>query len=460
MRNLTLENITNACRGNYRGDSSSLTAEVSGVVIDNRKVEKGCLFVAIDGTNVNAHQFIPDAVDRGAMCVVSHEDLGETDYPYILVESTGQALLDIAKLYRDSFNIKVVGITGSVGKTSTKEMIASVAAQKYKVHKTLGNFNNEWGLPITLFAMAEDTQIAILELGVNHFGEMRRLSSVASPDICVITNIGIAHLEFFKTREGILHEKTQMIQDMKNGGSIILNGDDDLLREVAPIKGAEPVFFGIDENCAVRADNIKSLGLKGTACTIHLPSGESFDCIVPLPGSHMISNALAGASVGFQLGLTPEEIRAGIEGLPSMPGRNNIISTENFVILDDCYNANPVSMKAALDVLDMALGRKVAILGGMGELGNNQEAMHYDTGVYAAERDIDLVCGIGELAKELVRGASIGERTQALWFETKKDFLEVMHSLLKEGDNILVKASHSMEFPEIVEKLKGFQGRG
>ena len=174
----------------------------------------------------------------------------------------------------------------------------------------------------------------------------------------------------------------------------------------------------------------------------------------------MISNALAGASVGFQLGLTPEEIRAGIEGLPSMPGRNNIISTENFVILDDCYNANPVSMKAALDVLDMALGRKVAILGGMGELGNNQEAMHYDTGVYAAERDINLVCGIGELAKELVRGASIGERTQALWFETKKDFLEEMHSLLKEGDNILVKASHSMEFPEIVEKLKGFQGRG
>ena len=210
-------------------------------MIDSRKVEKDYLFVAIDGENVNAHKFIPDTIEKGAMCVVSHEDLGETDYPYILVESTGQALLDIAKLYRDSFDVKVVGITGSVGKTSTKEMIASVLSQKYNVHKTLGNFNNEWGLPITIFEMNEENQVAILEMGVNHFGEMRRLSSVASPDVCVITNIGVAHLEFFKTREGIFQEKSQMIQDMKNGGTIIFNGDDDILRESGPIKGVEPV---------------------------------------------------------------------------------------------------------------------------------------------------------------------------------------------------------------------------
>lgn len=456
MKNLTLENITKACRGTFHGDSGLLLREAKGVVIDSRKVEKDYLFVAIDGANVNAHKFIPDTIKKGALCVVSHEDLGETDYPYILVESTGQALLDIAKLYRDSFDIKVVGITGSVGKTSTKEMIASVVAQKYRVHKTLGNFNNEWGLPITIFAMDENTQVAILEMGVNHFGEMRRLSSVASPDICVITNIGIAHLEFFKTREGILQEKSQMIQDMKDGGSIILNGDDNLLREVGPVKGATPVFFGIGENNDFRASDMKSLGLKGTSCTIHLPSGESFDCVVPLPGSHMISNALAGASVGYQLGLTAEEIKAGIEGLPSIPGRNNIISTEKLVILDDCYNANPVSMKASIDVLDMALGRKVAVLGSMGELGENEKELHYETGVYAAERDIDLVCGIGELAKELVRGASEGAHTEAHWFETKKDFLAGMHNLLKEGDNVLVKASHGMQFPEIVDALKEY----
>ena len=456
MKNLTLANITKACCGTFRGDESMLSKEVEGVVIDSRKVEKDFLFVAIDGANVNAHKFIPDTIKKGAMCIVSHEDLGETDFPYILVESTGQALLDIAKLYRDSLDLKVVAVTGSVGKTSTKEMIASVLAQKYKVHKTLGNFNNEWGLPITIFAMPEDTEVAILEMGVNHFGEMRRLSSVSSPDVCVITNIGIAHLEFFKTREGILQEKTEMIKDMKDGGTILLNGDDDLLSTVGPTKGVEPQFFGIGQDNSFYADNIQSLGLKGTACTIHLPSGESFDCVVPLPGAHMVSNALAGTAAGYSLGLTAEEIKAGIEGLPMMPGRNNIISTDKLVILDDCYNANPVSMKAAINVLDLAIGRKVAILGDMGELGNNAEKMHYETGVYAAEHKIDVVCGIGSISKELVNGAASDSNVDAHWFETNADFLTAMKDIIKDGDNVLVKASHSLHFPEIVDALKEF----
>lgn len=457
MKNLTLENITKACQGTYYGDESLFCQEVEGVVIDSRKVKPGYLFVAIDGVKVNAHKFIPDTVKAGALCVVSHEDLGETDFPYILVESTGQALLDIAKLYRDSFDIKVVGITGSAGKTSTKEMIASVVSQKYSVHKTLGNFNNEWGLPITIFGLEEGHQVAILEMGVNHFGEMRRLSSVASPDICVITNIGVAHLEFFKTREGIYREKTQMIQDMKSGGKIILNGDDDLLSQTAPIKGASPIFFGMGEENTFRAGHMRPLGLKGTACTIYLPEDISFDCIVPLPGIHMVSNALAGAAVGYALGLTPEEIKAGIEGLPSIPGRNNIIKTERLMILDDCYNANPVSMKASIDVLDMALGRKVAILGDMGELGDNTGELHREVGAYAAEKGIDLVCGIGKISKELVNGAeNRSDATQGVWFESKADFLAAMGEIIKEGDNILVKASHGMQFTEIVEALQTF----
>ena len=453
MKNLTLENITKACRGVYHGDPSKQTREVAGVVIDSRKVEKDYLFVAIDGARFNAHQFIPDTIEKGALCVVSHEDLGETDYPYILVESTGQALLDIAKLYRDSFDIKVVGITGSVGKTSTKEMIASVAAQKYKVHKTLGNFNNEWGLPITIFEMKEEHQVAVLEMGVNHFGEMRRLSSVASPDICVITNIGVAHLEFFKTREGILQEKSQMIQDMKDGGTIILNGDDDLLSKMGPVKGVEPVFFGTNPDCQFYADGIQSKGLAVTACNIHLPDGSGFSCVIPLPGAHMISNALAGASVGYTLGLTPDEIRAGIEGLPSMPGRNNIIKTGKLIILDDCYNANPVSMKAAIDVLSLAIGRKVAILGDMGELGNNEADLHREVGEYAASKGIDVVCGIGELSRHLTEGASACETH---WFADKESFIQASQDIIKEGDNLLIKASHGMNFPEIVEALKNF----
>lgn len=455
MKNLTLENITNACKGTYHGDQSLLTREVANVVIDSRKVERGDLFVAIDGENVNAHKFIPDTIEKGALCVVSHEDLGDTDYPYILVESTGQALLDIAKLYRDSFDVKVVGITGSVGKTSTKEMIASVVAQKYNVHKTLGNFNNEWGLPITIFQMNDSHQVAILEMGVNHFGEMRRLSSVASPDICVITNIGVAHLEFFKTREGILQEKSEMIQDMKNGGTIILNGDDDLLSQMGPVKGSTPVFFGTGENSQFRASDITPLGLKGTRCTIYLPSGDEFTCVIPVPGSHMVSNALAGAAVGFTLGLTPEEIKAGIESYTTIPGRNHLIQTDSLTILDDCYNANPVSTKAALDVLALSDGRKVAVLGDMGELGEKELELHYEVGAYAAAKGIDLVCGIGPMAESLVQGVKeAGTSTEGLWFPTKEDFLASMDTLIQKGDNVLVKASKYMKLPAIVEALE------
>lgn len=453
MKNLTLANITKACQGTYHGSESLLPREVAGVTIDSRKVEKDFLFVAIDGERFNAHTFIPDTIKKGALCVVSHEDLGDTDYPYILVDATGQALLDIAKLYRDSFDVKVVGITGSVGKTSTKEMIASVLSQKYNVHKTQGNFNNECGLPLTIFEMREDHQVSVLEMGINHFGEMRKLSTTASPDICVITNIGVAHLEFLKTQEGILQEKTQMFQDMKRGGSIILNGDDPLLSTLGPVKGAEPVFYGLNqETNDIYADNIISLGLKGTSCTIHLPE-ESFTCVVPTPGMHMVPNALAGASVGYTLGLTPEEIKNGIESLPFIPGRNNIIQTGHMILLDDCYNANPISMKASLDVLNMAIGRKVAVLGDMGELGDNQAELHRTVGRYAADLGIDLVCAIGELSKEIAAGAKAGG-AKALWFETKADFLAQAESILSDGDNVLIKASHGMEFPEIVEALK------
>ena len=453
MKNLTLRNITRACQGTYHGNESLLDREVAGVTIDSRKVEKDFLFVAINGERFNAHQFIPDTIEKGALCVVSHEDLGDTDYPYILVEATGQALLDIAKLYRDSFDVKVVGITGSVGTTSTKEMIASVLAQKYNVHKTQGNFNNECGLPLTIFEMNEEHQVSVLEMGINHFGEMRKLSTVASPDICVITNIGVAHLEFLKTREGIMQEKTQMFQDMKPGGSVVLNGDDPLLSTIGPVKGSDPIFYGLDQDKnVIYATDVEPLGLKGTSCTIHLPEG-SFSCVVPIPGIHMVSNALAGSAVGSKLGLTTEEIKRGIESLPSIPGRNHIIQTDRLILLDDCYNANPVSMKASLDVLNMGIGRKVAVLGDMGELGPDYAALHRSVGEYAAEIGIDLVCAIGPMSKEIAEGAA-SDGTKALWFETKADFLAQTKDILKDGDNVLIKASHGMEFPEIVEALR------
>ena len=454
MKNLTLRNLTKVCNGIWHGDNALLDQEISAITTDSRKIEKDCLFVPIVGERVDAHRFIPDVMTKGALATLSERELPEADYAYIQVDASLQAVKDIAEFYLEQLQIPVVGITGSVGKTSTKEMIASVLAQKYHVHKTLGNFNNEWGLPITIFDMPEDTEVAVLEMGVNHFGEMRRLSSVASPDICVITNIGIAHLEFFKTREGILQEKSQMIQDMKNGGSIILNGDDDLLSKMSPVKGVTPVFFGMGDNCAFRADNIEPQGLRGTSCTITLKDGSSFNCLVPVPGIHMVSNAVAGAAVGYTLGLTADEIKAGIESLPSIPGRNHIIETDHMIILDDCYNANPISMKASIDVLNMAIGRKVAVLGNMGELGDTAEALHAEVGTYAAEQNVDLVCGIGDLTRSLVEEASKGANTEALWFADNESFIQAIPDIIKDGDNVLVKASHGMNFPQIVHALE------
>ena len=454
MKNMTLEHIAAVCGGTYIGNEEDKTREIQGAVIDSRLVEKDYLFIPVRGEKVDGHSFIPSVFEKGALAVLSEERLENPAGPYILVENTLDAMKKIAADYRRGLDIKVVGITGSVGKTSTKEMIASVLAQKYHVHKTLGNFNNEWGLPITIFDMPEDTEVAVLEMGVNHFGEMRRLSSVASPDICVITNIGIAHLEFFKTREGILQEKSQMIQDMKNGGSIILNGDDDLLSKMSPVKGVTPVFFGMGDNCAFRADNIEPQGLRGTSCTITLKDGSSFDCLVPVPGIHMVSNAVAGAAVGYTLGLTADEIKAGIESLPSIPGRNHIIETNHMIILDDCYNANPISMKASIDVLNMAIGRKVAVLGNMGELGDTAEALHAEVGTYAAEQNVDLVCGIGDLTRSLVEEASKGANTEALWFADNESFIQAIPDIIKDGDNVLVKASHGMNFPQIVHALE------
>lgn len=454
MKNLTLENITKACKGTYHGDTSKLSQEVAGVVIDSRKVEKDYLFVAIDGENVNAHKFIPDTIEKGAMCVVSHEDLGETDYPYILVESTGQALLDIAKLYRDSFDVKVVGITGSVGKTSTKEMIASVLEQKYHVLKTAGNFNNEIGLPLTIFNIRDEHKIAVLEMGINHFGEMHRLAKMARPDICVITNIGLCHLENLIDRDGILKAKTEMFDFMQPNAKIILNGDDDKLITVTDVKGQTPMFFGLSTELDAFADNIHTHSLKGVSCTLHL-GDNCIDTMIPIPGNHMVYNALAGALVGRELGLTAEEIKKGIESLTPVSGRNNMILTDSLLIIDDCYNANPVSTKASIDVLSGAETRKVAILGDMFELGEDEKELHRQVGVHASEKGIDLVICIGELSKATAAGAEeLSAGNQVVHFDTKADFFTKMNELLHKDDTILVKASHGMEFPEIVTRLQ------
>ena len=272
MKHMSLQEITAACRGVYHGDPAAAVREVSDVVIDSRKARKGSLFIAIKGARVDGHSFIPQVMEKGALCSVSEQDLGDVDYPYIRVSSCEQALKDIAEHYRRSLDIKVVGISGSVGKTSTKEMIASVLAQKYSVLKTEGNYNNEIGLPLTVFNIREGHQIAVLEMGISDFGEMTRLAKIARPDICVFTNIGVAHIESLGSRDGILKAKTEMIDYMNPDGDVILNGDDDKLRGFTPQNGISPVFFGLDPSCPFHAEQITSRGLKGTDAHFVTPS--------------------------------------------------------------------------------------------------------------------------------------------------------------------------------------------
>lgn len=454
MKNLTLRNIAAVCRGQYHGPLEIQDQEVTAITTDSRKVEEGCLFVPIVGERVDAHKFIPQVMEQGALAVLSERELGQTDFPYIQIESSLQAVKDMAEFYLQQLQIPVVGVTGSVGKTSTKEAIAAVLSQKFRTLKTQGNFNNELGLPLTVFNLRDEHEIAVLEMGISDFGEMHRLAKIARPDTCVITNIGLCHLEFLKSRDGILKAKTEIFDFLREDGHIVLNGDDDKLATIEEVKGIKPVFFGLDSHHEIWADEVQPQGLRGISCRIHMGE-KSFGVLIPVPGQHMVYNALAAAAVGGIYGLSPEEIQNGIQSLQPVSGRFHIINTDRYTIIDDCYNANPVSMKASLDVLADALGRKVAILGDMGELGTDQADMHREVGVYAASRNIDVLLCVGELSAYLAEAAQLTAPAREIrHFQSKEELLQDIPHILEKGDNILVKASHFMEFGKILEALQ------
>ncbi|MCD8216505.1 MAG: UDP-N-acetylmuramoyl-tripeptide--D-alanyl-D-alanine ligase [Clostridiales bacterium] len=462
MKGMSLDHIRKACRGTFYGDEAALDREVDGVVIDSRQVQDGFLYVAMRGERVDGHRFIPDVFDKGAAAVLSEEVLENPAGPYILVESCPQALKDIAEYYRSTLAIPVVGIAGSVGKTSTKEMIAAVLEQKYCVLKTEGNFNNEIGLPLTLLRIRPEHEAAVVEMGISDFGEMHRLAKMARPDVCVMTNIGQCHLENLIDRDGVLRAKSEIFDYLKPDGVIVLNGNDDKLSAIGEVKGVVPTRYFVCDGSAessghtyfVTADSIENHGVRGMDAVLHFHGTHAEDCQIhePIPGLHNIYNACAAACVGDALGLTHAEICAGIAGAKTIAGRTNLIEANGIVIIDDCYNANPVSMKASLDVLSQTEGRKIAVLGDMGELGKDERALHREVGEYAAGNGIDLVFCTGELSAELAKAASAG---CTVWHcENREALLAALRPCIKKGDTILVKASHFMQFSEIVRALK------
>ena len=428
--------------------------EVSSITTDSRKAEAGTLFVPIVGERVDAHKFIPQVMEAGALATLSERILENADFPYIKVESSLQAVKDIAEFYLQQLQIPVVGITGSVGKTSTKEVIASVLKEKYRTLKTQGNFNNELGLPLTVFRLRDEDEIAVLEMGISDFGEMTRLARIARPDTCVITNIGTCHLENLGDRDGVLKAKTEIFKFLRPDGHIVLNGDDDKLSTVKEHEGIAPVFFGMSQGCQVYGDEIVSRGLKGMTCTIHMGE-DSFKVDIPMPGRHMVYNALAAAAVGRIYGLTDEQIKAGIESLEPISGRFRMIDTEKFLIVDDCYNANPMSMKASLDVLQDGSGRRVAVLGDMGELGTDEVQLHESVGEHAGKCDIDVLICTGKLCKSMAEKAiQTNPNLKVVYEPDRESLLEHLEGYVQQGDTILVKASHFMNFEEVVEKLQ------
>ena len=447
---MTIKNIVAACGCDLHGTDVP-ECEVTGVVIDSRLLEAGNLFIATRGEKVDGHSFIPQVAEKGAIAVVCEEKT-EAPIPHIIVKDSLKALKDIAIFYRKQLSLPVVGITGSVGKTSTKEFIAAVLATKYKVFWTEKNFNNEIGVPLMVLKIRDEHEVAVLEMGINNFGEMHRLSEMARPDIALLTNIGDCHLENLGDRPGVLRAKSEIFDFLSPDGNVVINGDDVLLVTIPEKNGKPAIRFGCGTENDIYASQINNLGLDGTEALVNLKATDTtFEIKIPLPGEHMIYNALAATAVGCLLELKPEEIAKGLLNLKSVTGRSNILRFKSGIIIDDCYNANPTSMKAALNLLKSAKGRKVAVLGDMGELGTDENELHALVGREAVKAEVDVLVCIGERSVHMYEAAKDSVKTYH--FADKDSFLKEADDILQTDDTILIKASRFMAFETLVEAI-------
>ena len=424
---------------------------VEAVGSDSREVPANSLFVAVKGEFFDGHKYSRSAVENGALCVLSHEHL-DSDIPYILVEDTRYAFLDLAKWYLDQFNIPVVAITGSVGKTTTKDMVYSVLSQKYKVLKNEGNFNNEVGMPLTIFNIDESHEIAVLEMGMNSFGEIHNLSKAATPEVCVITNIGNAHIGKLGSKEGILEAKSEIFDFADKNAVAILNSDDEMLKKLSH-KAGSTLFFGTDEAAFCRARKLDDLGIKGSIWRVYIGE-DNFMITIPLPGDYLIHNAMAAICVGRYYGVSDNSIAAAIKHFKPSKNRIDLIEINGITLVNDVYNASPVSMKAMIDSLSHSDGRKVCIFGDMLELGDDSVAYHEEVGCHAGQAKIELLLCAGEFAPVYEAAYKKAKGKNSIVFESVEMLIEEAANHIKKGDIVLVKASRGMKFERIIEKLK------
>lgn len=447
MTPCTAREICAAVGGTLLQDSG---APVTGVTTDSRAVQPGQLFIPLVGERFDGHAYIAKALEGGAAgCLTAAAP--ETLLPgklYIQVADTRLALKALASWYRDKFDLPVVQVTGSAGKTTTKEMIASVLSQRYNTLRTEGNFNNDIGAPLTLLRLMPEHQAAVIETGMNHFGEIRYLGEMVRPDIAVITNVGDAHIENLgNTRQGILRAKCEIFENLTPEGIAVLNGDDELLNTVTLPQTI--LRCGVGDGCGVRVTDIDDRGLEGVACTVTI-EGEHYRLTTSAPGRYMIYPMAMAAAIGRRLGLTREEIAAGVAAYTTVGSRMHLIRLPGErLVIDDCYNANPQSMAEGLRMLAASPAQhRVAVLGDMGELGQLTAQAHRDMGALTRRLGLTAVA-VGEKMHALTE-----TDPQAQWFATVEEAMPAIRQLFTPGTAVLVKASHAMHFERIVKELE------
>lgn len=447
MGTITLRQAAQWCGGQIDEKYAELT--FLGANNDSRNIQPGQLFVALQGQR-DGHDFIPMAMEKGAAAVLCTRPMG--DIPAIVVPDTRIALGDIARGERQRIGMKVVGVTGSVGKSTTKEMICAVLETTYRVSKTPANHNNDIGMPMAVLSIPEDTQIAVLEMGMNHFREIAYLASIAQPDVAVITNIGTMHIEHLGSQQGILRAKLEILEGMPSDGKVILNGDDPLLWNVHRQTAFRATYFGVQNPvCDYLGSDIRQ---SDERLCFNAHYGEmQFPVELGLEGTHYVSDALAAIGVGMELGVSPASMRSALGQFRNMAGRQEIFEAKGITFIKDCYNAGPESMAAALAVLGGRSGRRVAVLGDMLELGFCAPAEHYRVGRIAAEK-ADAVLAYGPNSGRIVSGALTGGMPvpMAKAFTDRAELLAAMKRMIKSGDVVLIKGSHGMHMDQILDQ--------
>ncbi|EGT2191648.1 UDP-N-acetylmuramoyl-tripeptide--D-alanyl-D-alanine ligase [Clostridium perfringens] len=450
MLELNLQEIVKATKGALLKEAD--VKEIKAVSTDTRKIEEGTMFIALKGENFNGNNYVLEAFNKGAKIAIVDEvkcDLNELkeDMALIKVQNTGRALMDLAKFYREKLGLKVVGITGSAGKTSTKDLVAAVLSDKYKVFKTKGNFNNEIGLPLMILELDSTYDVAILEMGMRGLGQIKELAEIASPDLGIITNIGISHIEILKTRENILKAKMEIATFFDKNNTLVVCGNDDFLGAL-PEAEYKIVKTGVGENFKIGAKNIALEELSSKFTVYDGEKEEEFS--LDMPGEHNISNLMLGIAIAKELGVSFEEMKRGLKNIEATSMRLELIKKDGFSILNDCYNSSPVAVKSAIDVMKNIEGkRRIAVLGTMRELGHKSEEAHEEIGKYAKENGIEKVLCFGDFSENIKEGYGEG----CTVYENKEELIKDLLNIICDGDIILVKASRSLKFEEITKAL-------